>query len=120
MEYLVSMIVWILAVYGMSTIIVNSQLFQPVRNFLVYSKLEVDEKGYYSNVVERRFKLLGKLINCVLCTSFWVGVFWSTLYWHPFSETGAHWILHALFGGCLGAATTWLIYLNVHPLMHNK
>tara|TARA_R100001591_G_scaffold93485_1_gene99369 strand:+ start:99 stop:410 length:312 start_codon:yes stop_codon:yes gene_type:complete len=103
MEYLTSVLIWILAVYGMTTIIVSSTIMEPVRNF-----------------VTSKIPPLGKLVNCMLCTAFWAGVFWGMLYWNPFCEAEGHWILHALFTGCFGSATSWLIYLKLYPMMQGK
>ena len=103
MDYLVSVLVLILACYGMTTIIVSSTIMEPVRNFI-------------SAVVPP----LGKLVNCTLCMGFWVGIFWSMFYWNPFSKADGNIFLHALFAGCFGSATTWLIYLKMFPLMQGK
>jgi len=103
MEYLVSVLVWILAVYGMTTIIVSSTIMEPIRK-----------------LVTAWVPPLGKLINCMLCTAFWSGVFWGMLYWNPFCKAEGNVFMHALFAGCLGSATTWLIYLKVYPLMQGK
>ena len=102
MEYLVSVILWILAVYGMTTIIVSSVLFQPIRKRV------------------EKIAPLHKLINCMLCMGFWVGVFWGGLFWDPFSNANALYPMRLLFDGCLGAATTWIIYLKMYPLMYGK
>jgi hypothetical protein len=102
MEYLVSVIIWILAVYGMTTIIVSSSIFEPVRK-------SVEKIGF-----------LHKLINCMLCMGFWSGVFWGGLLWDPFSKVDTLYPLRLLFDGCFGAASTWLIYLKVYPLMYGK
>jgi hypothetical protein len=42
------------------------------------------------------------------------------LYWNPFSKAEGNMFLHALFAGCFGSATTWLIYLKFFPLMQGK
>tara|TARA_R100001509_G_C4827601_1_gene202100 strand:+ start:270 stop:578 length:309 start_codon:yes stop_codon:yes gene_type:complete len=102
MEYLVSVLLWILAVYGMTTIIVSSVIFQPIRKAV------------------EKIAPLHKLINCMLCMGFWVGVFWGGLFWDPFSKVDALYPLRLLFDGCLGAATTWIIYLKMYPLMYGK
>jgi hypothetical protein len=102
MEYLVSVLIWILACYGMTTIIVSSVLFEPVRKAL------------------ENIKLLNKLVNCMLCMGFWVGVFWGGLYWDPFAKVDTFYPLRLLFDGCFGAATTWIIYLKMYPLMYGK
>tara|TARA_A100001515_G_scaffold44192_1_gene34785 strand:+ start:421 stop:732 length:312 start_codon:yes stop_codon:yes gene_type:complete len=103
MEYLVSVLIWVMAVYGMTTIIVTSTIMEPVRN-----------------LISAWVPPLGKLINCMLCTAFWAGVFWGMLYWNPFSKAEGNAFLHALFSGCFGSATTWLIYLKFFPLMQGK
>jgi len=102
MEYLVSVFLWILAVYGMTTIVVSSVLFQPVRKSV------------------EKIAFLHKLINCMLCMGFWVGMFWGGLFWDPFSKVDALLPLRLLFDGCLGAASTWIIYLKMYPLMYGK
>tara|TARA_R100001480_G_scaffold154167_1_gene158736 strand:+ start:6602 stop:6910 length:309 start_codon:yes stop_codon:yes gene_type:complete len=102
MEYLVSVLIWILACYGMTTIIVTSKLMLPLRDSL------------------KRFSFLHKLVNCMLCMGFWVGVFWGALMWDPFSRADAIYPLRLLFDGCFGAATTWILYLKMYPLTYGK
>tara|TARA_B100000900_G_scaffold414256_1_gene440418 strand:+ start:3201 stop:3485 length:285 start_codon:yes stop_codon:yes gene_type:complete len=92
----------------------------PLRNFLTFSKMVKDDEGNYTEVVERKFKLFGKLVNCILCMGFWSGVFWGSMYWHPFSKCNSYIILDYLFAGCFGAATTWIIYLMIYPRMQGK
>jgi hypothetical protein len=53
-----SLLVFYLGCYGLTTIIVQSIIFKPVRLF-------VEDKG---------FKSLSKLLDCMMCTSFWVGL----------------------------------------------
>ena len=120
MDYLVSTIIWILSTFGMATIFVHSQIMNPVRNFLSFSKITYDEYGNVTEAVERKIKFPGKLINCILCMGFWCGLFWGGIYWHPFNNSGAHISLDLLFAGCLGSATTWLIYLLTHNRMQGK
>lgn len=120
MDYLVNFLVWILGVYGMSTIIVHSNIMRPVRDFLNYKDREYDEYGNLVKATIRKFDFFGKLVNCILCMGFWVGVFWDTFYWSPLVFSYANWFISALFAGCLGSGTTWLIYLKVYPLMSNK
>jgi len=120
MDYLTSTLVWILGTFGMATIFVNSQIMLPLRNFLTYSKLTQDEAGNYTEDVERKIRFFGNPINCILCMGFWSGVFWGSLYWHPFANAEVHFLMDALFAGCFGAATTWIIYLIVFPMMQGK
>jgi hypothetical protein len=57
---MIYLIFWILAAYGMSTILVYGSIFETSREWM-----------------ENRSKFLGKLFNCMLCTSTWVGFFLS-------------------------------------------
>ena len=100
MSYLVDVLVWVLATFGMTTIIVNSTVMLPVRN-----------------VVSKVSPFLGKLINCILCMGFWVGVFWGVLSFNPFEQYHSSIFLDLLFAGCVGSATSWLIYLKFYNLM---
>lgn len=100
MSYLVNVLVWMLATFGLATIIVNSTIMAPFR----------DRVGKIS-------PFLGKLVNCILCTGFWSAVFWSSLYWNPFTQYSPFGVLDLLFAGCVGCASTWLIYLKVFPWM---
>ena len=53
----VSLIYFILICYGISTIIVQSKLFKPLRE-----------------LVKVKSRFLSSLINCMMCTGFWVGL----------------------------------------------
>ena len=54
---------WILAAYGMTTIIVYGSIFESLRDWII-----------------SKSTFFGKLITCVLCTSTWVGFFFSLVY----------------------------------------
>ena len=120
MDYLTSFIIWVLGVYGMSTIIVNSLLFKPFREFLQFSQRTRDEKGILVSATERRWSLPGKLITCIMCMSFWCGVFQGVFMWSPFCQSDANWFVQAIFNGCVGSGSTWLIYLWVADRMGGK
>jgi len=82
------------AVYGLSWIIVYSQIFEPIR-----SKIKEDS-------------FLGKLTSCIVCTSYWVASFFSLLYFLcnaletniiiyyviPYSAVAVTWITGTLIG----------------------
>lgn len=53
-----SLLVFYLGCYGLTTIIVQSIIFKPVRLY----------------VETHEYKFLTKLLNCMMCTSFWVGL----------------------------------------------
>ena len=52
-----------IACIGLTLIITQSQIFKPIRDF-----------------VESKNEKLGELINCSMCTGFWVGILMSVVY----------------------------------------
>tara|TARA_R100001510_G_C7596340_1_gene164326 strand:- start:170 stop:493 length:324 start_codon:yes stop_codon:yes gene_type:complete len=107
MEYLVSVVIWLLACYGMTNIIVLSSIMRPLRELF------------------KKIPMLYKLFNCMLCMGFWVGVFWGAFLWDPFMNmwdplTSASLPLRLMFDGCLSSAVTWIIYLKMYDLSEGK
>ena len=76
---------WVLASFGITTIISVSKIFKPVREF-----------------IGAKSKFLGELLACSMCTGFWVGVFLSLAYYSP---TG-----NIFFDACVACACCWLLY----------
>tara|TARA_R110002126_G_scaffold84465_24_gene205297 strand:+ start:1199 stop:1555 length:357 start_codon:yes stop_codon:yes gene_type:complete len=111
MEFLISVVVWMLAVYGTALIVSMSTLFEPARRWLLYSSYL--ESGGNITVVERKFQLLGKLVSCIMCMGFWSGVFWGGMFFDPAGLVEANTFMHLLFNGVLGAASTWVIHANL-------
>lgn len=102
MDKFFNLIIWVLAVYGTTNIIVFSTLFKPIREYL------------------RDYKFIGKMIVCVLCMGFWVGVFWGLTYWSPGASINDKNYLYPLLDGCVGSSVCWLIYLLVSARMQGK
>jgi hypothetical protein len=115
MEYLASIVIWCLAVFGFTNIMVTSMIMKPLRDWLQFSEIK-KENGTVVSVVERKFSFFGKMITCVLCTGFWAGVFWG-IYWDPFHLATAPYLMHMLFNGCLGSSVCWLIHIKTYPLI---
>jgi hypothetical protein len=108
-DYLVSFLIWSLAVFGTANIIVFSTIFKPIRDAL-------------ANV-----PVISKLINCILCMGFWVGSFWGYFTWNPAEflilrmyNGGFQTVLDLLFNGALGSCVCWLIYLFIADKMLGK
>lgn len=90
-EYM-NLIILILLVYGLTKIITSGSIFDPIKKKL----------GSYDS---RLIKLFVELINCPLCTGFWVGAligwfygpfqFWNILFNGAF-YSGCGWIIHCL------------------------
>ena len=95
---------WILASYGMTTILVYGSIFNGLRNWI----------HKWGNSDNYAFKGLGKffsgLISCVLCTSTWVGFFFSLTLFSPWHEMiGLNQYISIFFDGMLSAGAVWAV-----------
>lgn len=108
MDYLTSFIIWSLATFGAANIIVFSAIFKPLRDKLA------------------NIKFLFKLVNCILCMGFWVGVFWGFTVWNPSEyfvlreHLPYQFIFDAVFNGSLGSCVSWIFYLLLMNRMSGK
>jgi hypothetical protein len=80
----VDLIVFILACYGMTMILVYSKIFENIREIIRSYNLE----------------LLSYMIKCPMCMGFWVGIFnWF------FIDLSFNWFI----AGCISAGTSYLL-----------
>lgn len=112
MDYLANFIIWAIAVYGTALVITQSTLMQPVREWITYSKIE--HKDNDITKVLRKWQLPGKLINCIMCTGWWSGAFWSYFGWNP-AMFDSNIVLNTIFAGMLGCAATWIFAVFMAP-----
>ena len=70
MYFLIFLLVYTVAVYGLSWLITQSYIFEPLRTWLKH--IADTTKSRVLRVV---FDKLEYLTNCIVCTSVWVGVF---------------------------------------------
>lgn len=89
MNQLLTLLTWILVVFGAANGISVSALLEPIRLW-----------------VARKSTFLGKLINCPMCLGFWLGGLLGQLW---FSPTNGNFIFDCFFG----SATSWLLFLLV-------
>ena len=59
-------LIWILAAYGMSQILVYGSIFDKPRNWIT-----------------KKSTFFGDLLGCMMCTSTWVGFFFSLTFYSP-------------------------------------
>mgnify|MGYP001145266099 CR=1 FL=1 len=94
------LILSILVVYGIVNILVNGAILQGFKNFIMGKAATAKSK-----VAKSFFVQLHKLMNCVMCSAFWVGlivgIFLGPLFgWHlifnGFLHSGACWIINSL------------------------
>lgn len=95
---------YILLIYGHTTIITQSEIFEPIRNW-------ADKVSHF----------LGSLFSCPMCMGFWVGVFWSVMNQSPahifFQEVYYIEYFKYLMDGIIGTAIAWTIHSVVSLLI---
>lgn len=87
-----NLLTFILVVYGITTAIVQSKIFEPVRKVL-------------SNI-----PIIGKIIKCMMCSSFWVGLVVSLTGVSVLANTVP---FSYIFDSFIALATTWVIHVVV-------
>jgi len=95
-------LIWLLAAYGMSNILVYGSIFQGLRNWF-------REMGN-SNipVINGVFKFISDLVGCMMCTSTWVGFFMSFAGYSPWHEIiGLNQYVSIFFDGMLASGFVW-------------
>ncbi len=97
-------LIWMVAAYGMTTIIVYGSIFENLRNSI----------HKWGNNEYAPFKGLGKfisgLISCMLCTSTWVGFFFSITIGGLMSTFfNVNWVFSIFFDGMFTAGSVWAI-----------
>jgi len=98
------LLIWILAAYGMSQILVYGSIFEPLRAGL--HKWGEDEYAPFQGVG----KFLSGLISCMMCTSTWVGFFLGLTIFSPtlfLFETPIEYSW--FFDGCMASGGVWAL-----------
>jgi len=97
------LIIWILAAYGMSQILVFGSIFDTPRNWITkYSKF------------------LGDLLGCMMCTSTWVGFFYSLTFYSPTASMIIVPYTNVFFDGMLASGGVWAINAIIEWFEENK
>lgn len=108
-------IFWALAAYGMSTIIVYGSIFESIR-----TKIHSWGDNEYSPT-QSIGKFISGLISCMLCTSTWVGFFFSiTIGGLTSTLLNIHWIPAIFFDGMFTAGSVWAINAIIEFFEENR
>ena len=95
---------WILAAYGMTSILVWGKIFDNQRDW-----------------IKKHSKFFGDLISCTLCTSTWVGFFMSLVLGgltnHYFESP---WLFYVFFDGMFTAGSVWAINAIIEFFEENR
>lgn len=109
------LLLWIIAAYGMSNILVWGSIFADARNYI--HNLASIETMPLNGI----FKFLSGLIICMMCTSTWVGFFLSVVFWSPshellYTNEWTSWFLD----GMLASGGVWTINALVEYWENNR
>ena len=108
-------LIWLLAAYGMSNILVYGSIFQGLRNWF-------REMGN-SNipVINSVFKFISDLVGCMMCVSAWTGFFMSFVGYSPWHEIiGLNQYASIFFDGMLASGFVWAINSIVEWFEENR
>ena len=85
---------WILAAYGMTSILVWGKIFDNQRDW-----------------IKKHSKFFGDLISCTLCTATWVGFFMSLTLGGLTNKLipGQYWLTYLFYDGMLSAGSVWAL-----------
>jgi|TARA_Y100000310_G_C20160289_1_gene568840 hypothetical protein len=97
------LLIWIFAAYGLSQILVYGSIFNTPRQWIT-----------------ERSKFLGDLLECMMCTSTWVGFLFSFIFFSP-TDTLTHIpYLNVFLDGMLASGTVWALNAVVEWFEENK
>jgi hypothetical protein len=95
---------WILAAYGMTSILVWGSIFESTRTF-----------------IKKHSKFFGDLISCTLCTGTWVGFFMSLILGSLCSHyVIAPWFVNLFFDGMFSAGSVWALNAIIEFFEENR
>ena len=91
-EIKMELIIWILASYGMTQILVYGSIFNSIRGWIT-----------------KHSKFFGDLLECVMCTSTWVGFFFSLAFFSPTLDLVTIPYSNFFFDGMLSSGSVWAL-----------
>ena len=98
------LLLWLIAAYGMTQIIVYGSIFQGLRN-------GIEKTGEISGApISHIFRFINGIVSCMMCCSTWVGFFMSYVVYSPFTELmNVNPYLSIFFDGMLASGGVWAI-----------
>ena len=96
-------LIWILAAYGMSQILVFGAIFDKPRNWIT-----------------RHSTFFGDLLSCMMCTSTWVGFFFSLTFFSPTLTMVKIEYTNVFFDGMLASGAVWSINAIIEWFEENR
>jgi len=98
------LLLWLIAAYGMTQIIVYGSIFEGLRN-------SINKTGEFGiPLISPIFRFIDGIVSCMMCCSTWVGFFMSFVVYSPFTELmGVNPYLSIFFDGMLASGGVWAI-----------
>jgi len=113
---MIQLLIFMLAAYGMTTILVYGSIFNGLRNFIHKQGLE---DGFI--ITRPIFSFLSELIVCPLCTSTWIGFFLSLTMFSPIHNfIGLNQYYSIFFDGMFSAGSVWAINAIIEWFEENR
>ena len=107
-------LIWLLAAYGMSNILVYGSIFQGLRD-------GIKKWGGTMLPFNGLAKFVGDLLTCMMCTSTWVGFFLGITYYSPSTSLiGTPVWISWFFDGILSSGAVWTINAIVEWFEENR
>jgi hypothetical protein len=97
------LLIWILVAYGMSQILVYGSIFNNPREW-----------------ISRHSKFMGDLLECMMCTSTWVGFFLSLVFYSPTESLISYPYTNIFFDGILASGSVWALNAIIEWFEENK
>tara|TARA_R110001583_G_scaffold62540_5_gene183872 strand:- start:744 stop:1058 length:315 start_codon:yes stop_codon:yes gene_type:complete len=97
------LIIWILSAYGMSQILVFGSIFETTRTWIA-----------------KHSTFFGDLLGCMMCTSTWVGFFFSLSFYSPTETMVILPYTNLFFDGMLASGSVWALNSFVEWFEENK
>jgi hypothetical protein len=112
---MIQLLIFMIAAYGMTTILVYGSIFNGLRESI----------HNWGNNEYAPFNYLGKfisqLIQCMLCTSVWVGFFLSLVMFSPVTTfIGLNEYFSVFFDGMFSAGSVWAINAIIEWFEENR
>jgi len=113
---MIELVIFMLAAYGMTTILVYGSIFNGVRNFI-----HEQANAETTNILTPRFKFVSELIQCMLCTGTWSGFLLSLTMFSPVHHfIGLNEYYSIFFDGMLSAGSVWAINAIIEWFEENR
>ena len=97
------LLIWLTTAYGMSQILVYGSIFDTHREWIT-----------------NRSKFFGDLLGCMMCTSTWVGFFFSLAFYSPTESMVFIPYTNLFFDGMLASGSVWALNSLVEWFEENK